>query len=158
MTNPRPHVMLPLLRQVARSYGQGASNRNTNLICITQDYPTPASNPKVSLHLDLTSASAPKSKKSAKKEPYSVQRAQELFSTYADSDDASVIGPEGFEQLCSDAAIPMDGSCPLILAWLMQAKEMGKISKEEWAHGTSVLKCVSPLTCTCSRSTAFHAF
>ncbi|KJA20282.1 hypothetical protein HYPSUDRAFT_826997 [Hypholoma sublateritium FD-334 SS-4] len=98
-------------------------------------HPTPASNPKLSLHLDHASASAPKStKKPAKNEPYSVQRAQALFSTYADSDDASVIGPEGFEKLCADAGIPMDGSCPLILAWLMQAKEMGKISKEEWTH------------------------
>ena len=150
MTNPHPHVMFPLLRRVALPYGLGVSyrNRNTNLICITQDYPTPASNPKLSLHLDHASASATgqqskSAKKSAKNEPYSVQRAQELFKTYADSDDASVIGPEGFEQLCTDAGIPMDGSCPLILCWLMKAKEMGKISKEEWANGTSVLKCVS---------------
>lgn len=36
----------------------------------------------------------------------------------------------------------MEGSAPLILAWQMEAKEMAKISKEEWVKGTSALRCV----------------
>lgn len=36
----------------------------------------------------------------------------------------------------------MDGALPLLLAWQMEAKEMAKITKEEWAKGTANLKCV----------------
>jgi hypothetical protein len=36
----------------------------------------------------------------------------------------------------------MDGALPLLLAWQMEAKEMAKITKEEWVKGTSNVKCV----------------
>jgi len=81
-------------------------------------------------------------KKPAKVEPYTPQRALELFATYADEDDTSVIGPEGFEKLCNDAEMPMEGTRPLIFAWQMNAKEMGKVSKDEWVKGMAALKCV----------------
>jgi hypothetical protein len=83
-----------------------------------------------------------------KTEPYSSQRAEELFKTYADSDDPNEIGPEGFEQLCNDANMPMDGARPIILAWQFGAKEMAKISKEEWTSGTSTLRCVVCVFCS----------
>jgi hypothetical protein len=89
-----------------------------------------------------TKSQPPAKKSSLKNEPYSSHRAQELFKTYADSDDPNVIGPEGFEQLCNDADMPLEGARPIIFAWQFGAKEMAKISKEEWAHGTSTLKCV----------------
>jgi len=88
-----------------------------------------------------TTRPQPPSKK--KIEPYSSQRAQELFKTYADNDDPNAIGPEGFEQLCNDANMPMDGARPIIFAWQFGAKEMAKISKEEWIGGTSTLRISS---------------
>lgn len=146
MMDLHPHVKSPLSRQVLRSYAYvdaSYNNSNTNLICISKEYPDPASQADNSLHVDRSPTVQPKAgKKSAKTEPYSAPRALELFSTYTDSDDPTIIGPEGFEQLCTDAGIPMDGSCPLILAWLMEAKEMAKISKSEWTAGTSTLKYV----------------
>ncbi|KDR81895.1 hypothetical protein GALMADRAFT_58902 [Galerina marginata CBS 339.88] len=75
-----------------------------------------------------------------KHEPYTPQRALVLFSTYADSDDANVIGPEGFEKLCTDADMPLDGPRPIVFAWQMGAKDMAKITKDEWVSGTSTLK------------------
>ncbi|KAF8162868.1 Cullin binding-domain-containing protein [Crassisporium funariophilum] len=75
--------------------------------------------------------------------PFTHQRALDLFKTYADGDDANVIGPEGFERLCAEADIPLDGALPLILAWQMESKEMAKITKEEWVKGTSSLKYTS---------------
>ncbi|KIM49504.1 hypothetical protein M413DRAFT_109773 [Hebeloma cylindrosporum] len=36
--------------------------------------------------------------------------------------------------------MPLEGARPIIFAWQFGAKEMAKISKEEWAHGTSTLK------------------
>jgi hypothetical protein len=92
-----------------------------------------------------TKSQPPGKKPSLRNEPYSSHRAQELFKTYADSDDPNVIGPEGFEQLCNDADMPLEGARPIIFAWQFGAKEMAKISKEEWIHGTSTLKCVSSI-------------
>ena len=77
-----------------------------------------------------------------KVQPYTAQRALALFQNYTDSDDPSVIGPEGFEGLCMDSGIPLEGALPLILAWQVDAKEMAKISKEEWTKGMDTLKYV----------------
>lgn len=82
-------------------------------------------------------AAAAKAPESA---PYTPARAAELFARYADEDDPQVIGPEGFERLCSEANIPLDGAMPLILAWLFKGSEMAKISKAEWDAGTSSLQ------------------
>ncbi|KAF9484880.1 DUF298-domain-containing protein [Pholiota conissans] len=78
--------------------------------------------------------------KAVKHESYSSQRALELFSSYADSDDPTVIGHEGFERLCTDASLPMDGARPIILSWLVGAKEMGNIAQAEWIALTASLK------------------
>jgi len=83
------------------------------------------------------------SKCNAKSETYTPQRALELFRTYTEKDDETVISTEGFEQLCADANIPFDGALPLILAWQMGSKEMGKITKDEWVKGTSSLRISS---------------
>jgi len=77
-------------------------------------------------------------------EPYTPQRALALFESYADQDEPNVVGPEGFERLCGDAGLSMEGSVPLLLAWQMEAKEMAKISKEEWVVGTKALHISSP--------------
>ena len=76
-------------------------------------------------------------------EPYTAKRSLALFERYADRDDPTIIGPEGFEKLCSDANIPLDGALPLILTWQLGAKEMGKITAQEWSSGTESLRYVS---------------
>ncbi|KAF9553816.1 DUF298-domain-containing protein [Agrocybe pediades] len=90
-----------------------------------------------------TSKSSQTSKKSTKKEPYSAQGALQLFEKYADNDDTNVIGPDGFVQLCTDAGMPMEGALPIIFEWQLNAKEMAKISKEEWVAGTTTLQISS---------------
>jgi len=79
--------------------------------------------------------------------PYTPALAVSLFDTYADPDSINskekTIGPEGFEKLCSDAQIPLDGALPLVMAWILDAKEMGKISKEEWVKATGTLQISS---------------
>ncbi|PPR05995.1 hypothetical protein CVT26_005717 [Gymnopilus dilepis] len=85
----------------------------------------------------------PAKKSNTKYETFTPQRASELFKKYADNDDADVIGPEGFEQLCTDANMPLDGPRPIIFAWQMGAKDMAKVTKDEWTKGTSQLKISS---------------
>jgi DCN1-like protein 4/5 len=105
--------------------------------------PVPAQQPERPTTPPLPSQPpAAKPPTSLKYEPYTAQRALALFAKYADSDDPNVIGPEGFETLCTDAGIPLDGALPLILAWQLNAQEMAKISKDEWVKGTATLKCV----------------
>ncbi|KAF7305169.1 Defective in cullin neddylation protein [Mycena kentingensis (nom. inval.)] len=86
---------------------------------------------------------APPKASPVKIEAYSADKALQLFTKYADEDDPSVIGPEGLEQFCGDAEIPLDGALPLILAWQLNAKEMGKFTKEEWTRGLDTLKISS---------------
>jgi DCN1-like protein 4/5 len=78
------------------------------------------------------------------KKPYSPALAVSIFNTYADPDsmatDEPAIGPEGFEKLCNDAQIPLDGALPLVLAWILDAKEMAKIWKDEWVKATGKLQ------------------
>ncbi|KAF5330402.1 hypothetical protein D9619_005606 [Psilocybe cf. subviscida] len=87
-----------------------------------------------------TKAPAPKKQKS---EPFTPARALALFSTYADKDEADVIGPEGYQQLCSDANMNLEGTQPLILAWQIGTSEMGKITKDEWVKWTNTVKISS---------------
>ncbi|KAI0059123.1 DUF298-domain-containing protein [Artomyces pyxidatus] len=76
----------------------------------------------------------------AKYEPYNAVNAATLFARYADADDPSVIDPEGFERLCTDAGIPLDGAMPLLLAWQLDAKEeMAKIPRDAWVKGSEAL-------------------
>jgi DCN1-like protein 4/5 len=78
------------------------------------------------------------------KKPYTPALALSLFNIYADPDTATTneptIGPEGFEKLCNDAQIPLDGALPLVLAWMLDAKEMAKIGKGEWIKATGTLQ------------------
>jgi len=51
--------------------------------------------------------------------------------------DEDIIGSEGLEKFCSDAQLDMEGPKPLLLAWILGAKTLGRFTKEEWAQGTS---------------------
>jgi len=74
---------------------------------------------------------------------YSEQRAGALFSQFVDEDSPDVIGAEGFERLCNQAQVPLDGALPLLLSWQLDSQEMGKISKEEWMKATAELRVSS---------------
>lgn len=92
----------------------------------------------------------------SKLEPYTPARVSALFAEYADEDDEDVIGPEGFEKLCSDAGISLEGALPLILAWQLSASEMAKVKKAEWEKAMTELRCASwPLSCD-THSTLIH--
>jgi DCN1-like protein 4/5 len=106
------------------------------LILVFQDYTT-----SYSVSTTVPKAASVSSKKS-KTDPYTAHRALELFKAYADEDVPDVINPEGFERLCKDADMPLEGARPLVFSWQVQAKEMGKISKSEWVQGMSTLKSV----------------
>ncbi|KAH9857614.1 DUF298-domain-containing protein, partial [Lenzites betulinus] len=73
-------------------------------------------------------------------EPYSEARAKQLFKTYEDPDSPGEIGPDGFEKLCTDLAISLEGALPLVLAWQLNGTEMAKFTEDEWTKGTAELR------------------
>lgn len=100
--------------------------------------PTENSKPKV--QASSNNVKAP----TAKFEPYTPARAESLFAHYADEDQPDVIGAEGFERLFTEANISLEGSLPMILSWQLDAKEMFKLTKEEWLKGMASLKICHP--------------
>ncbi|KAG2138944.1 hypothetical protein DEU56DRAFT_800986 [Suillus clintonianus] len=90
-----------------------------------------------------TNKVAPKAFQEATTEPYTPQRAQVLFDSFADEDDRDVIGPGGLVNLCEKVKIPLEGAQPLILAWQLKCSEMGKYTREEWLHGMGLLEISS---------------
>jgi DCN1-like protein 4/5 len=75
-----------------------------------------------------------------KTSPAMKARIEDLFVTYADVDDPSIMGGEGLERLCADANIPMDGPQLLILSYLVGATELGRLRKEKWVTGLHLLR------------------
>ncbi|KAI9056943.1 DUF298-domain-containing protein [Trametes sanguinea] len=72
--------------------------------------------------------------------PYSEAKARQLFKAYQDADTPGEIGPEGFEKLCNDLGISLEGAQPLVLAWQLHGSEMAKFKEDEWMKGTSELR------------------
>ncbi|KAI0373272.1 DUF298-domain-containing protein [Pilatotrama ljubarskyi] len=91
-------------------------------------------------HESHSNGTAGGSSKAAGAEPYSEARARQLFKTYEDPDTPGEIGPEGFEKLCTDLDISLEGALPLVLAWQLNGSEMAKFKLDEWMKGTGELR------------------
>ncbi|KAJ1310246.1 hypothetical protein OPQ81_006988 [Rhizoctonia solani] len=75
---------------------------------------------------------------------FTLERVQAMFDKYTDEDDSNIIGAEGMERLCTDASIPMDGALPLIIAWSVNAKSLGTITRSEFTDSFCKLKIDTP--------------
>ncbi|XP_055925161.1 DCN1-like protein 5 isoform X1 [Argiope bruennichi] len=74
---------------------------------------------------------------------FSHKKCNLLFSEYAGPNDPDMIGPEGMEKFCEDIGVEPENIVMLVLAWKMEAKQMGFFSKSEWLRGLSDLECDS---------------
>ncbi|XP_023226658.1 DCN1-like protein 4 isoform X3 [Centruroides sculpturatus] len=72
---------------------------------------------------------------------YSTKRCMALFQEYASADDPETVGPEGMEKFCEDIGVEPENIVMLVLAWKMDAKQMGFFSASEWLKGLSNLQC-----------------
>jgi hypothetical protein len=61
---------------------------------------------------------------------------EDEFDKYEDKSDGS-IGPDGVEKLCLALGVEPSDVLVLVLAWLLDAKQMGYFSREEWKHGAA---------------------
>ena len=60
------------------------------------------------------------------------------FEEYVDPAD-NQIGPEGIEKMCNALGVDPSDVLVLVLAWLMEAKQMGYLTREEWNKGVPAL-------------------
>uniref|UniRef100_A0A8C7GT59 DCN1-like protein n=1 Tax=Oncorhynchus kisutch TaxID=8019 RepID=A0A8C7GT59_ONCKI len=52
-----------------------------------------------------------------------------------------VLGPEGMEKFCEDIGVEPENIIMLVLAWKLEAPNMGFFTKEEWLKGMTLLQC-----------------
>ncbi|XP_075853930.1 DCN1-like protein 4 isoform X5 [Microcebus murinus] len=72
-------------------------------------------------------------------EAFSSKRCLEWFYEYAGTDD--VVGPEGMEKFCEDIGVEPENVVMLVLAWKLDAQNMGYFTLQEWLKGMTSLQC-----------------
>lgn len=65
------------------------------------------------------------------------------FREYTTPDDPETLGPEGMEKFCEDIGVEPENVVMLVLAYRMQARQMGFFTQEEWVRGLTELQCDS---------------
>ncbi|XP_033215182.1 DCN1-like protein 4 isoform X2 [Belonocnema kinseyi] len=65
------------------------------------------------------------------------------FREYTTPDDPDTLGPEGMEKFCEDIGVEPENVVMLVLAYKMNARQMGFFTMNEWLKGLSELHCDS---------------
>ncbi|XP_072332839.1 DCN1-like protein 5 isoform X4 [Scyliorhinus torazame] len=68
---------------------------------------------------------------------FSSKKCLAWFYEYTDE----IVGPEGMEKLCEDIGVEPENIIMLVLAWKLEAQNMGFFTKEEWLKGMTSLQC-----------------
>ncbi|KAK7807960.1 hypothetical protein U0070_003032 [Myodes glareolus] len=79
-------------------------------------------------------------------EAFSSKRCLEWFYEYAGTDD--VVGPEGMEKFCEDIGVEPENVVMLVLAWKLDAQNMGYFTLQEWLKGMTALQAVESASLT----------
>ncbi|XP_041089134.1 DCN1-like protein 5 isoform X1 [Polyodon spathula] len=70
---------------------------------------------------------------------FSSKKCTSWYYEYAGPDE--VLGPEGMEKFCEDIGVEPENIIMLVLAWKLEAPNMGFFTKEEWIKGMTLLQC-----------------
>jgi len=79
-------------------------------------------------------ASTKGTKNEATSSGFSQKKLEKLFEKYKEPTE-DVIGPNGIETLCADLAVQPEDVVTLVLAWRLNAADMGYFSREEFMTG-----------------------
>ncbi|KYM94729.1 DCN1-like protein 4, partial [Cyphomyrmex costatus] len=74
---------------------------------------------------------------------FSQKRCITWFREYTSPDDTDTLGPEGMEKFCEDIGVEPENVVMLVLAYRMNARQMGFFTLSEWLKGFSELQCDS---------------
>lgn len=72
---------------------------------------------------------------------FSQKRCLAWFREYTNPDDPDTLGPDGMEKFCEDIGVEPENVVMLVLAYKMQARQMGFFTQEEWLKGLTDLQC-----------------
>ncbi|KAK7870061.1 hypothetical protein R5R35_012014 [Gryllus longicercus] len=72
---------------------------------------------------------------------FSQKRCLTWFREYTSPDDPDTLGPEGMEKFCEDIGVEPENVVMLVLAWKMNARQMGFFTQQEWLRGLVDLQC-----------------
>uniref|UniRef100_A0A1A8EKT4 DCN1-like protein n=1 Tax=Nothobranchius kadleci TaxID=1051664 RepID=A0A1A8EKT4_NOTKA len=70
---------------------------------------------------------------------FSSKKCLAWFHKYAGVD--KVVGPEAMETFCEDIGLEPENILMLVLAWHLEAANMGFFTKDEWLRGMTLLQC-----------------
>eukprot|EP00079_Xenopus_tropicalis_P021142 XP_012812397.1 PREDICTED: DCN1-like protein 5 isoform X2 [Xenopus tropicalis] len=70
---------------------------------------------------------------------FSSKKCLAWFYEYAGPDE--IVGPEAMEKFCEDIGVEPENIIMLVLAWKLEAENMGFFTKEEWLKGMTSLQC-----------------
>ena len=74
---------------------------------------------------------------------FSQKKCLTWFREYTTPDDPDTLGPEGMEKFCEDIGVEPENVVMLVLAWKMNAHQMGFFSQQEWLRGLVELQYVT---------------
>lgn len=94
-----------------------------------------------SKRLRNTTTSGRRYSKSEDTSSFSQKRCTSWFREYTSPDDPEVLGPEGMEKFCEDIGVEPENVVMLVLAWKMNARQMGFFTLQEWLRGLSEIQC-----------------
>nr|CAD7440889.1 unnamed protein product [Timema bartmani]CAD7586605.1 unnamed protein product [Timema genevievae] len=72
---------------------------------------------------------------------FSTKRCTAWFREYTSPDDPDTLGPDGMEKFCEDIGVEPENVVMLVLAWKMNAHQMGFFTEQEWLKGLVDLQC-----------------
>ncbi|KAM3616926.1 uncharacterized protein V6R79_026159 [Siganus canaliculatus] len=70
---------------------------------------------------------------------FSYKKCLAWFHEYAGPD--KEVGPEAMEKFCEDIGVEPENIIMLVLAWHLEAANMGFFTKDEWLRGMTILQC-----------------
>ncbi|XP_077864123.1 DCN1-like protein 4 [Saccoglossus kowalevskii] len=73
------------------------------------------------------------------KEPFSIKRCRMWFQEFCGDTD-NFLGPEGMEKFCEDIGVEPENIVMLVIAWKLDAKQMGFFTADEWMKGMTSLQ------------------
>jgi len=118
--------------------------RKISLVDIIED--KEASNKRLKANQIMSSEYSRFSRRSSRHDDlntFSQKRCVALFKEFASHSDPENIDPEGIEKLCLSLSVEPENIVMLVIAWKMEAKQMGYFSIHEWLKGMSELQCDS---------------
>lgn len=96
-----------------------------------------ATNPSEEIETTKRQKTTTRSKHTQEESKFNTNRLIAWFKQYTTIDDTLTLGPEGMERFCQDIKVEPEDIVMLVIAYKMNAKNMGYFTQSEWMRGLS---------------------